>query len=51
MEDRWFRRMIKILLASKLITSFEQVKFNGVTSRIHTIGAEVENAYYDEVKS
>jgi phosphoglucomutase len=39
-----------IISEVKLITSFEQVKFNGVTSRIHTIGEEVENAYYDEVK-
>jgi phosphoglucomutase len=39
-----------IISEVKLITSFEQVKFKGVTSRIHTIGPEVENAYYDEVK-
>lgn len=39
-----------IIREVKLITSFEQVKFKGVPSRIHTIGAEVENAYYDEVK-
>lgn len=32
------------------ITSFEQVKFNGDQSKIHTIGAEVERAYYEEVK-
>jgi phosphoglucomutase len=34
----------------KQITSFEQVKFEGVKSRIHTIGPEVEKAYYEEVK-
>lgn len=34
----------------KLITSFEQVKFKAVESNIHTIGPEVERAYYDEVK-
>lgn len=32
------------------ITSFEQVKFNADTSKIHTIGPEVEEAYYEEVK-
>jgi phosphoglucomutase len=32
------------------ITSFEQVKFKADTKNIHTIGPEVENAYYDEVK-
>ncbi len=39
-----------IIKEVKLITSFEQVKFEGVPSRIHTIGPEVERAYYDEVK-
>ena len=34
----------------KLITSFEQVLFNPNSSRIHTIGPEVEKAYYEEVK-
>jgi phosphoglucomutase len=32
------------------ITSFEQVKFNADKSKIHTIGPEVEEAYYKEVK-
>lgn len=32
------------------ITSFEQVKFNGDQSKIHTIGPDVEKAYYQEVK-
>jgi phosphoglucomutase len=32
------------------ITSFEQVKFKSDLSRIHTIGPEVEDAYYKEVK-
>lgn len=32
------------------ITSFEQVKFTADTSKIHTIGPEVEEAYYQEVK-
>lgn len=32
------------------ITSFEQVKFNAIPTNIHTIGPEVENAYYNEVK-
>ena len=34
----------------KAITSFEQVKFNTKASNIHSIGPEVERAYYDEVK-
>jgi len=33
------------------ITSFEQVKFNADKSKIHTIGPEVEQAYYAEVKN
>lgn len=32
------------------ITSFEQVKFHSDSSKIHTIGPEVEQAYYAEVK-
>jgi phosphoglucomutase len=32
------------------ITSFEQVNFNANSSLIHTIGPEVEAAYYNEVK-
>lgn len=32
------------------ITSFEQVKFNANTALIHSIGPEVEAAYYEEVK-
>lgn len=32
------------------ITSFEQLKFNADPSKIHTIGPEVEEAYYKEVK-
>lgn len=32
------------------ITSFDQVKFQGVPARIHTIEASVEQAYYTEVK-
>ena len=39
-----------IIREVKLITSFEQVKFKADPSRIHTIGTEVERAYYDEVK-
>ena len=31
------------------IASFEEVKFNGDPSKIHTISAEVEEAYYAEV--
>lgn len=32
------------------ITSFNQVKFNGIPSNIHTIGPEVEQAYFEAVK-
>lgn len=39
-----------IIAEVNAITSFEQVKFNGDTSLIHSIGAEVERAYYEEVK-
>lgn len=34
----------------KRITSFDQVKFKANESIIHTIGPEVEKAYYEEVK-
>lgn len=34
----------------KKITSFEQVNFDADRSLIHTIGPEVESAYYEEVK-
>ncbi len=34
----------------KKITSFEQVNFNANPALIHTIGGEVEAAYYEEVK-
>ena len=34
----------------KAITSFGQVKFIADQSKIHTIGPEVEKAYYEEVK-
>ncbi len=34
----------------KSITSFEQVKFTSNPAKIHTIGPEVEAAYYEEVK-
>lgn len=34
----------------KKITSFEQVNFKANTALIHTIGPEVEAAYYEEVK-
>jgi phosphoglucomutase len=39
-----------ITLEVKKITSFEQVHFNANTSLIHTIGSEVDAAYYEEVK-
>jgi phosphoglucomutase len=32
------------------IASFDQVQFKGNASKIHTIGPEVEAAYYDEVR-
>lgn len=32
------------------ITSFSQVKFDAVTTNIHTIGPDVEKAYYEEVR-
>lgn len=39
-----------IIKEVKAITSFEQVKFSADPSKIHTIGPEVEEAYYTEVK-
>ncbi len=40
-----------IITEVKAVTSFDQVKFTGDSSKIHTIGPEVENAYYDKVVS
>ncbi|MBL0744528.1 phospho-sugar mutase [Chryseolinea lacunae] len=39
-----------IITEVNAITSFEQVRFQADASRIHTIGPEVEKAYYEEVK-
>lgn len=39
-----------IITEVNAITSFEQVKFTADPSKIHTIGPEVEEAYYNEVK-
>ncbi|MFZ2905807.1 MAG: phospho-sugar mutase [Cyclobacteriaceae bacterium] len=39
-----------IIQEVKAITSFEQVNFDGNPSIIHTLGKEVEEAYYKEVK-
>ncbi|HEX8040057.1 MAG TPA: phospho-sugar mutase, partial [Chryseosolibacter sp.] len=39
-----------ITLEVKKITSFEEVNFNADPALIHTVGAEVEAAYYEEVK-
>jgi phosphoglucomutase len=39
-----------IIAEVKKITSFDQVKFKADRSKIHTIGPEVEKAYYEEVK-
>jgi phosphoglucomutase len=39
-----------IIKEVKTISSFDQVKFNGNPSLIGTIGPEVEEAYYEEVK-
>jgi phosphoglucomutase len=39
-----------IIAEVKAITTFEQVKFTGDQTKIHTIGTEVEAAYYKEVK-
>lgn len=41
---------MNIIKEVNAINSFEQVKFNADKSRIHTIGPEVEEAYYKEVK-
>jgi phosphoglucomutase len=39
-----------VILEVNKITSFDQVKFNKNASLVHTIGPEVEAAYYEEVK-
>jgi phosphoglucomutase len=39
-----------VILEVTKITSFEQVKFKAQPELIHTIGPEVETAYYEEVK-
>lgn len=39
-----------IITEVNTITSFEQVKFTADASKIHIIGPEVEEAYYNEVK-
>ena len=39
-----------IITEVKSITSFGQVRFAGDPSKIHTIGPDVEAAYYEEVK-
>lgn len=39
-----------VILEVNKITSFEQVKFKAQPELIHTIGPEVEAAYYEEVK-
>ncbi len=39
-----------VILEVNKITSFEQVKFQAKPELIHTIGPEVEAAYYEEVK-
>jgi phosphoglucomutase len=39
-----------IITEVNAITSFDQVKFKGNPSNIHTIGKEVDQAYYEEVK-
>ncbi len=39
-----------VILEVNKITSFDQVKFTKNASLIHTIGPEVESAYYKEVK-
>ncbi len=39
-----------ITIEVQAITSFQQVKFRGDPEKIHTIGPEVEAAYYEEVK-
>jgi phosphoglucomutase len=40
-----------IIKEVKAITSFEQVKFTADLTKIHTVGPEVEEAYYKEVKN
>jgi len=39
-----------IIAEVNAITSFEQVKFNAIVGNIHTIGPDVEKAYYEEVR-
>jgi phosphoglucomutase len=39
-----------IITEVKIISSFEQVKFQANPARIHSIGPDVEAAYYQEVK-
>jgi len=39
-----------IITEVNAITSFEQVKFKAVPANIHTIGPDVEKAYYEEVR-
>jgi phosphoglucomutase len=39
-----------IIAEVKAISRFDQVKFQGKPEKIHTIGPEVEAAYYEEVK-
>ncbi|MDL5051573.1 phospho-sugar mutase [Oscillatoria amoena NRMC-F 0135] len=39
-----------IIAEVNAIRSFDEVKFNGNPKKIHTIGPEVEAAYYEEVK-
>ena len=39
-----------IITEVKAVTSFEQVKFEGDPSKIHTITSDIEKAYYEEVK-
>jgi phosphoglucomutase len=39
-----------IIAEVSAITSFEQIKFKGNPANIHTIGQEVDQAYYEEVK-
>jgi len=39
-----------IITEVNAITSFDQVRFEGNTANIHSIGPDVEKAYYEEVK-
>lgn len=39
-----------IIAEVNAIREFDQVKFNGKPEKIHTIGPELEEAYYEEVK-